>query len=85
MLRSWGKHGSNYRLLLICNRKIQLERNCGLFTNTNCPYRVILSISNHTKCLYIVREFAHVFCLHKDMDNVQNVVNPLSGRIIHCI
>ena len=38
--------------------------------NMKRPYPVILLISNHTKC-----EFAQLYCLLQDMDNVQNAVN----------
>ena len=50
-----------------------------VFNNTRCPCPAIFFVSNHTECcLEIFREFAHLYCMLQDMDNVQNAVNPLS-------
>ena len=46
--------------------------------NMKCSYPVILSLSNQTKMS------AQLYCLLQDMDNVQNAINPLSGRTTQC-
>ena len=54
--------------------------------NTKYPYPVILSMFNHTKCLYTdVQRVAQVYCLLQDMDNIQNTANPLSDISMHNI
>ena len=40
----------------------------------------------HSKCLYTnIQRVAQLYCPLQDMDNVQNAVNPLSGRSTHYI
>ena len=43
-------------------------------------------IQFHTNvCTEVFREFAQVYCLLQDMDNVQNAVNPLSDISMYTI